>query len=58
MISARTKKSNTSASDMESMVMHIVSYTASDGTQKEVELMASDPIEAIRCFRLSNPELK
>jgi hypothetical protein len=57
MIHARTKNPNTSASDMESMVMHVITYQANDGTRKEIELMASDPMEAIRNFRLTNPDL-
>ena len=50
-LSARTKYSNTPESDMQAEVMHIVEWTDENGEKRSMELMATDPMDAINAAR-------
>ena len=55
-ITARTSQHNTPETDYLEFVFHTVSYTDDDGKNHEVELLARDPMDAIKRFRRKRKE--
>ena len=55
-ITARTSHPNTPETDYLEFVSHTVSYTDADGKNHETELLARDPMDAIKRFKAKRNE--